>query len=141
VTNYCACYLMYSRNYEQYPRANSSTMARIANHMPAGILVPTEGFAVSVKILEYFKAVLNAGSFVTLSRYFLLSLLISRCEDTILMLLFRFSFLLCILPNVVVEWLTFCFVFRRSRVQISAWRPSVLTEGFRRCPQPVKTLP
>jgi hypothetical protein len=29
-------------------------------------------------------------------------------------------------PNVVVEW----FVFRRSRVQMSAWKPAIVTEGF-----------
>jgi hypothetical protein len=28
-----------------------------------------------------------------------------------------------------------CFFFERSRVQISAWKPAILTEGFRDFPQ------
>jgi len=32
-----------------------------------------------------------------------------------------------VLPNVVIEWLTFCFVFGRSRDQISARRSAILS--------------
>jgi hypothetical protein len=35
----------------------------------------------------------------------------------------------------VVEWLTLCFVFGRSRIQISARRPAILAEDFRGSPQ------
>jgi hypothetical protein len=33
--------------------------------------------------------------------------------------------------NIVVEWLGFCFVFWRSRVQISTQRPVIQTDVFR----------
>jgi hypothetical protein len=42
-------------------------------------------------------------------------------------------------PNFVVEWLIgLLFVFWTSRVQISARRLAILTEGFRGIPQPFK---
>jgi hypothetical protein len=43
-------------------------------------------------------------------------------------------------PIVVVEWLTPCFVFGRSRVQISVRRPAILTEVLRGFP-PSKRMP
>jgi hypothetical protein len=43
------------------------------------------------------------------------------------------AFLLYILfkSQRVVKWITPCFVFRRSRLQISARKPAILTEVFR----------
>jgi hypothetical protein len=45
----------------------------------------------------------------------------------------------CLLPasrsNVAVKWLSACYRFKRSRIQVSARRPAVLTGGFRWVPQ------
>jgi hypothetical protein len=38
-------------------------------------------------------------------------------------------------PNVVIEWLTLLLHIWYVRVQISAWRPAILTEGFSGFPQ------
>jgi hypothetical protein len=38
----------------------------------------------------------------------------------------------------IVEWLPLCLVFGKSRVQISAWKPVILTEIFNGLPQSLK---
>jgi hypothetical protein len=38
-------------------------------------------------------------------------------------------------PHVMVEWLIICFVFERSRIQIPARTPAILTEVFHGFPQ------